>query len=215
MDGPLALFRQARAKRIVSFLPSEKQRSGFPSTCKRDFMRWLFMPFACTYELSHIYAAHSYRERDINTRARSRTRAHTPTTRNDRVTSPPLPSRRPHPTRPTLPSPSHPAATPKPFIYLWNTFRDSILSTYTHACLSPSVCPHFPLYSPRPFALFLRFFFFFFFFFLSLSNPLSGGEGMVVLYRYTGTRKLGECNGIEYERCLPTVGKKVLASDLR
>lgn len=114
------------------FAEHETEKSGFSSTCKRDFMRWLFMPFACTYELSHIYATHSYRERDINTRARLRTRAHTPTMRNDRVKSPTLfrisaTLRFPHSFH------CHllvvPVITRKPFIYLWNTFQDSILST--------------------------------------------------------------------------------------
>ena len=109
------------------------------------------MPFACTYELSHIYAAHSYRERDINTRARLRTRAHTPTMRNDRVTSPTLSESPPPPLRfpPLLADHCHlhiiSVAARKPFIYLWNTFQDSILSTYILVSLVSSIClPVFP-----------------------------------------------------------------------
>lgn len=85
------LLRQARAKRIVSFLPSEKQKSGFPSTCKRDFMRWLFMPFACKYVRAFAHLRCSFIQgKRYKYACALRTRAHTPTMRNDHITSPTL-----------------------------------------------------------------------------------------------------------------------------
>lgn len=85
------LLRQARAKRIVSFLPSEKQKSGFPSTCKRDFMRWLFMPFACKYVRAFAHLRCSFIQgKRYKYACALQTRAHTPTMRNDHITSPTL-----------------------------------------------------------------------------------------------------------------------------
>lgn len=65
------LLRQARAKRIVSFYRARNRRAAF----LRRVNGTLCAGYSChsrvsTYELSHIYVAHSYRERDINTRAR-------------------------------------------------------------------------------------------------------------------------------------------------
>lgn len=73
------------------FLPSEKQKSGFPSTCKRDFMRWLFMPFACKYVRAFAHLRCSFIQgKRYKYACALRTRAHTPTMRNDHITSPTL-----------------------------------------------------------------------------------------------------------------------------
>lgn len=113
-----------------------------------------------TYELSHIYAAHSYRERDINTRARCK-HVHI----HPRCVTPynfPYSSTTPS----SVPSFPHsffhcyllfiPVPTWKLFIYLWNTFRDSILSTYP-AC-PPFICLFvLYLFTSLPFSSFLLF----------------------------------------------------------
>lgn len=118
------LLRQARAKRIVSFLPSEKQKSGFPSTCKRDFMRWLFMPFACKYVRAFAHLRCSFIQgKRYKYACALRTRAHTPTMRNDHITSPTLLRSLPlYHHSPTLPSIAISSSSPSPlgsllFIY--------------------------------------------------------------------------------------------------
>lgn len=118
------LLRQARAKRIVPFLPSEKQKSGFPSTCKRDFMRWLFMPFACKYVRAFAHLRCSFIQgKRYKYACALRTRAHTPTMCNDHITSPTLLQSLPlYHHSPTLPSIAISSSSPFPlgsllFIY--------------------------------------------------------------------------------------------------
>lgn len=106
------------------FLPSEKQKSGFPSTCKRDFMRWLFMPFACKYVRAFAHLRCSFIQgKRYKYACALRTRAHTPTMRNDHITSPTLLRSLPlYHHSPTLPSIAISSSSPSPlgsllFIY--------------------------------------------------------------------------------------------------